>query len=143
MFCEMCGKNVPKTQKIRIEGSVLQLCDSCSRFGKPVDPVKKPATPVIIETRRPERPSTGYIPRQRKVQRPRGNDLEELFVVPEYASIIREARSKLEWTQEDLASKLLEKKNVLSKIERGELQPDMKLAKRIEKLLDVKILEKE
>ena len=62
-------------------------------------------------------------------------------MVPEYAQIVREARERLSWTQEDLASKLLEKKNVLSKVERGELQPDIKLARKLEKLLDIRLLE--
>ena len=140
MFCEMCGKNVPKTQKVRVEGTVLLVCDSCAHFGVPVDPPKKQVQTVVIES--PPKSSTHFIPKQ-KVNHPKKkqSDSEDIFVVPEYAQIVREARERLSWTQEDLASKLLEKKNVLSKIERGDLQPDIKLARKLEKLLDIKLLE--
>ena len=141
MYCEMCGKNVPKTQKVIVEGTVLMLCDSCAKFGKPVEQPKKEVKPVVIE--RPQnRPFTAYVPKPQKPRVNRNTDQEDLFIAPEYAQIIREAREKLSWTQEDLAAKLLEKKNVLAKVERGELQPDMKLARKIEKLLDIKIIEK-
>ncbi|MGC8515013.1 MAG: multiprotein bridging factor aMBF1 [Thermoplasmata archaeon] len=141
MYCEMCGKNVPKTQRVLVEGTVLMLCDSCAKFGKILDPPKTEVRPVIIE--RPQsRPVTAYVPRQKKPPVRKSADQEDLFIAPEYAQIIREAREKLAWTQEDLAAKLLEKKNVLAKVERGELQPDMKLARKIEKLLDIKIIEK-
>jgi len=137
----MCGKNVLKTQKVLVEGTVLMLCDSCAKFGKILDPPKNEVKPVIIE--RPQvRPVTAYLPKQKKQPVRKATDQDELFIAPEYAQIIREAREKLAWTQEDLAAKLLEKKNVLAKVERGELQPDMKLARKIEKLLDIKIIEK-
>lgn len=140
MFCEMCGKNVSKTQKVRIEGTVLLVCDSCAHFGVPVDPPKKQVQAVVIESS--SKSQTHFIPKQ-KTSRPKRKpaESEDIFVVPEYAQIVREARERLSWTQEDLASKLLEKKNVLSKVERGELQPDIKLARKLEKLLDIRLLE--
>jgi putative transcription factor len=141
MYCEMCGKNVPKTQKVLVEGTVLLLCDSCAKFGKILDPPKSEAKPVIIE--RPQsRAVISYVPKQKRQPVKKATDQDDLFIAPEYAQIIREAREKLAWTQEDLAAKLLEKRNVLAKVERGELQPDMKLARKIERLLDIKIIEK-
>lgn len=141
MYCEMCGKNVPKTQRVRVEDTILMLCDSCARFGKPLDPEKKEVRQVVIEKPSARTVST-YVPKPMKPRVQKKTDQEDLFIAPEYAQIIREAREKLSWTQEDLASKMLEKKNVLAKVERGELQPDMKLARKIEKLLDIKIIEK-
>ncbi|EQD75169.1 transcription factor, partial [mine drainage metagenome] len=115
--------------------------DSCARFGKPLDPVKKEVRQVVIE-KPAVRPVATYVPKVKKPKVQKRSDQEDLFVAPEYAQIIREARERLSWTQEDLAAKMLEKKNVLAKVERGELQPDMKLARKIEKLLDIKIVEK-
>ena len=122
MYCEMCGKNVPKTQKVLVEGTVLMLCDSCARFGKILDPPKKEVNPVIIE--RPQsRPVSAYIPRQKKPPVRKSTDQEALFIAPEYAQIIREAREKLEWTQEDLAAKLLEKRTCWPRWKGGNCSP--------------------
>ena len=38
--CEMCGKKTAKTTKIRVDGAILNVCDDCARFGKPVDAVR-------------------------------------------------------------------------------------------------------
>lgn len=147
MYCEMCGNNVPKTQKIRIDSAILMLCDKCAKFGTPVDPPKKIQQTVVIESPSPRTPtrSPSMRPPPRPIRKPKRKaqvDPEDLYVVPEYPQIINQARSRLSWTQEDLANKLLEKKNVLAKIERGELTPDLKLARKIEKILDIKLLEK-
>ena len=143
MFCEMCGNEVPRTQKVRVDSAVLMLCDRCAKFGTPVDPPKKAIQSVVKE--KPEKHVQRPIKKKKtkkKVHRPDQVNAEDLFVIPEYAQIINQARSRLSWTQEDLANKLLEKKNVLAKIERGELTPDLRLARKIEKILDIKLLEK-
>ena len=49
----------------------------------------------------------------------------------------------LAMTQDDLAKKIFERKNVLSNIERGELMPNISTAKKLEKILDVKLIERE
>lgn len=143
----MCGNNVPKTQKVRIDSAILQLCDRCAKFGTPVDPPKKAPQPVVVEHTTPHISRTpGMRPPPRpvkKVHRNRQVDSDDLYVVPEYPELINQARSRLSWTQEDLANKLLEKKNVLAKIERGDLTPSLKLARKIEKILDIKLLEKD
>ena len=68
-------------------------------------------------------------------------DIENLYVVEEFPRLIKEAREKMSWTQEDLAKKLMERKNVLSNIERGALVPDIKFAKKLERVLGIKLLE--
>ena len=45
-------------------------------------------------------------------------------------------------SQDDLAKKIFERKNVLSNIERGELLPDISTARKLEKVLNIKLLEK-
>ncbi len=34
MICEMCGKNAPFLKKAIVEGSYLQVCKECIRFGE-------------------------------------------------------------------------------------------------------------
>ena len=147
MDCEMCGKKVPHLEKVRIEGAVLSVCDACARMGTPaesirtrfstpsahtnLEPIKIPQKRIVVP---PSRPSSR--------KRPRDN-IESLDVVPEYAELIRNARAKLSLTQDELAAKLLEKKNVISSIERGDLLPEIKTARKLERLLNIKLLESE
>jgi len=149
MECEMCGKKTTKTTKIRVDGAILNVCDDCARFGKPVDAVRSynsiptnhdtTVQPVTMpEKARPFSPPLRAKPVYRKPK----EDLESIDIDPDYAIIIKEAREKLSWTQEELAKKLQERKNVLSSIERGELMPDIRIARKMEKLLDVKLVQK-
>ena len=147
--CEMCGKKTAKTTKIRVDRAILNVCDDCARFGKPVDAVRsfnslptehseKPK-PVTM----PEKPRAYSPPlRSKPVYRKPKEDLESIDIDPDYAIIIKEAREKLSWTQEELAKKLQERKNVVSSIERGELMPDIRIARKMEKLLEVKLIQK-
>lgn len=147
MDCEMCGKKVPHLEKVRIEGAVLNVCDSCAKLGTPaesirtrfsttsahsnIEPIKMPQKRIVVP---PSRPFS---------KRKRRDDIEKLDVVPEYAELIKSARSKLSMTQDELAAKLLEKKNVISSIERGDLLPEIKTARKLERLLNIKLLESE
>ncbi|MEM0155065.1 MAG: multiprotein bridging factor aMBF1 [Thermoplasmataceae archaeon] len=145
--CEMCGKKVQKTTKIRVDGAILNVCDACAKFGRPVENMRSysPAQRVTSASTvmMPEKPK--YTPppvRSKQVYRKPRDDIENLDIDPDYAIIIREAREKLSWTQEELARKIQERKNVLSSIERGELMPDVRVARKLEKLLEVKIIQK-
>lgn len=151
MECEMCGRKTTKLNKVRVDHAILNVCDVCAKFGTPVNPNqgydkvrfnKQDDITVTIPEKKPT-----YVPQARKPQRkapPRKRtSIEDLDIVPEYAEIIKEARAKLSWTQDDLAKKILERKNVLSNIERGELLPDIKTARKLEKALGVKLIESE
>jgi len=66
---------------------------------------------------------------------------ERFEVVPDYAQRVREARERLGWTQRMLAQKAKVSENVIRRIETGSLTPSIDLAKRLEKILGVKLLE--
>jgi len=36
MQCEMCGSNTDSSTKVKIEGAVLKVCDSCKDLGKEI-----------------------------------------------------------------------------------------------------------
>ena len=72
----------------------------------------------------------------------RKENIEELDVVEDYANLIKNKREEMQMTQDDLAKKIFERKNVLSNIERGELLPDISTARKLEKVLNIKLLEK-
>ncbi len=151
MNCEMCGSETDKLIKIKVDGAILNVCSQCAKFGTPVEEKKFNKISENITIKFPEKkinvvtykkPFKKVIPKKVKNNNRNNNDIENLEVVEDYAAIIRNKREQLSLTQEDLAKKIFQRKNVLSNIERGELMPDIETAKKLEKALNVKLLEK-
>ncbi|MEN4017913.1 MAG: multiprotein bridging factor aMBF1 [Methanobacterium sp.] len=125
MRCEICGKKIiGKPTKTKIESSIMVTCNECAKFGKiqrePPKPVKHRP---IKSARRFREPS------------------EE--VVEDYNKIIRAARERNNWSREELAEKLYEKASVVNRIESGKMIPDIKLARKLERTLNIKLIEKQ
>ncbi len=127
MNCEICGREVPKERvQVRIEGTLMKTCGNCARLGERV--FSRPKTPAPVQQRHVARAPS---PRASKV----------LDVVDDYARIVRQNREKLGLTQEQLGGKINEKGSVISRIESGHMEPDLKMAKKLERFLSVKLLE--
>jgi len=128
--CEICGAEISgASQRIVIDGSALDVCKSCARFGKPDDkwsPVSRKIVPV-------ERAFTARRPKPRD----QFKDLVEL--VPDYGRMIREARESLGLTPEALGAKIKEKATLLKKIEREEISPEDEVRKKLERELNIKL----
>ena len=130
MRCEICGKKlVEEPLKIKLDGSIMITCKECSKFGKIQREPPKPKKPGVSR-------SKGTTSR---VQRPR-EPAEE--VVENVKDIVREAREKKRWSREELGVKIYEKASVITRIESGKMIPDLKLARKIEKLMNVVLVEK-
>ena len=138
MLCEMCGKQVTFCKKVTIEGVLLDVCAECAKFGNEAKkaPVKEETAPRPVITQRLEE-------RERR-GKPRDvlETMEREDLVEDYASRIRNARSKTGMTQKDLAMKINEKLTVLNKVEAGDLHPDEKLISKLEKELGITLKEK-
>ncbi|WP_297215624.1 multiprotein bridging factor aMBF1 [Thermoplasma sp.] len=140
MECEMCGKKVSKTTKIIIDGAVLNVCDDCAKFGTPViehnkfKPVEQP-----IKVQLPDKPQPKVVAAKKPARRVNEEDLD---IVEDYAELVKNARERLAMSQADLAAKIFERKNVIASIERGELMPDLKIARKLEKILGITLVEK-
>ncbi len=141
-YCELCGREIPDERMCRtvmVEGVVMTVCPQCyNRLMK-----KGAATPPPRTTRPPIRtwgpkPRTSR-PKPRSI--PRRILEEEYEVVEDYAERIRRARQRLGWTQKVLAQKVREKENVIKRIEAGRLKPSIELARRLEKVLGITLLE--
>lgn len=129
MQCEICGAEIKgKPLYIRIEGSELNACSNCSRFGTPVE--RRAAATASTRAAKPLA-KTG---KQRDVF-----DQMVDVIVPNYGEIIRKEREKRGWTQEELAKRILEKANVIKKIERQELMLEEEVRKKLEKVLEIKL----
>ncbi len=66
---------------------------------------------------------------------------EELEVVPDFAERIHLARESRGWTQQFLAYKLNERESFVKNLESGRMTPPIELAKKLETLLKVRLLE--
>jgi putative transcription factor len=133
----MCGQDVPKLRKITVEGSVLSVCQNCMKFGSGSESSKGGEGVAVPDTiterleRREKRLKT------RDVYEQAG---EELAL--DYPERIRRARAQIGLSQEDLAKKINEKKSVVAKLEHGDMVPDEKLVKKLERTLDISLKEK-
>jgi putative transcription factor len=133
MQCEMCGTVVDSGMfKTKIEGSVINVCGKCSRYGTVVAQVK--AAPIVSrETKnRNEKKAAAIVEKEEEIV---------LVIVADYAAKIRAGREKLGLKQEDLAKKLSEHDSLLKKIENGTMEPSLKLAEKLEKFFNIKLIE--
>ena len=135
MECEICGKPVPENNPIRakIEGSVMVVCKECSKLGKIQ---KAPPKPKF----RQQPKSKGSQNKRNRNYSRRDEPSEEL--VENFDMEIRKARESKNWSREDLGKKINERVSVITRIETGKMTPDIKLTKKLEKALNIKLLEK-
>ena len=128
--CEICGAEISgASQRIVIDGTTLDVCKSCARFGKPEDkwsPVPKKMVPVAraFTVKRPQ---------------PRDHFKDLVELVPDFGRKIREAREGLGLSPEELGGRIKEKATLLKKIEREEISPEDEIRKKLEKELKIKL----
>ncbi len=127
MNCDMCGKdsNLFKTD---IEGTIMNVCKECSKFGKVISVIRH----QVKETKK-------KIKKQAEVEPPKEEFI--LTIVPSYGDIIKKKREQLGIKQEDFAKKISEKASLLHKIETNHFEPSISLTRKIEKFLNVKLIE--
>ncbi len=141
MLCEMCGRNVVQTSRARVEGTVLNVCPDCAKFGELLDPPPvtassrgdSPSRPTFVRATRPG--GTG----RRLEERDLYTDIGELELAPDWFKRIRVAREAKAWTPEEFGKKLNEKKSVVLKIEAGGFHPPDALVRKIEQLLKIRL----
>ncbi len=135
MECEICGKPVPENNpiKAKIEGSVMVVCKECSKLGKIQ---KTPPKPKYVKQNNNKKSNA---PRKRHYSR---NDEPTDELIEDFDLKIRKARESKDWSREDLGKKINERVSVITRIETGKMTPDTKLTKKLEKALNIKLLEK-
>ena len=135
MECEICGKPVPEHNPIRakIEGSVMVVCKECSKLGKIQ---KTPPKPKYLKQDKSKRPKNTP---NRNYSR---NDEPSEELIEDFEFEVRKARESKNWSREDLGKKINERVSVITRIETGKMTPDVKLTKKLEKALNIKLLEK-
>lgn len=124
----MCGKPAEDLARTLIEGVELEVCRDCSKFGK-----------VIANVRRPSAKEQGkqWIKKQALQQKEEKIEL----IVEDYAELVKKKRESMGLSQKDFAVKINEKESLIHKIETGAFEPPIALAKKLEKILHVKLIE--
>jgi putative transcription factor len=111
---------------VLIDGTVFNVCNACSRRGKPYVPSAASKSKMI------NKPSPKKVGSRIKMT-------DDTILSPEFAKLIREARMKKGLTHEQLGIQMNEKATLLKKYETGSLKPDEILAKKLERFLGIKL----
>ena len=124
--CDLCGKTTESLAKTIIEGVQLDVCGDCAKFGKVIAAVKRPSA---------KEQHKQYI----KQHQAKEETIE--LLVENYAEIIKKKREEIGLTQKEFANRINEKESTVHKIETGSFEPQLGLAKKLEKFLGVKLIE--
>lgn len=125
--CDLCGKVEERLARAIIEGVELEVCQNCARFGKVVAQVKRPSA---------KEQHKHYIQRQKEQKE------EKIEILIEnYPETIKKRRESMGLTQKDFANRISEKESTIHKIETGNFEPSLALAKKLEKILGVRLIE--
>ena len=98
----------------------------CTKFGK-----------VIVQ---PKRYSAKEQVSHMKRQFEKKEEKMELLV-EDYSGIIKRKRESMGLSQKDFANRISEKESTIHKIETGSFEPNMDLARKLEKALGIKLVE--
>ncbi|MDR0913260.1 MAG: multiprotein bridging factor aMBF1 [Methanobrevibacter sp.] len=135
MRCEICGETINgEPLRTKIDGSVMVVCEKCSKFGK----IQKapPVPKTFAKNGQKDKNQNQYKPRPMYSIDEPTDDLVE-----DFNTLVREKREKMGLSREQLGAKINEKASVVSRIESGKMTPDTKLAQKLEKTLKIKLLE--
>ena len=124
MMCDLCGKTIERVWKTLIEGVSMDVCESCTHYGRML-----------------KQPSPAHIPQHVPPSRVTERSEQEEMLIPEYGVIIKRARESRKLNQEDFAKLINEKLSVIQKVERGEFEPPLHVARKWEKTLGIKLVE--
>ena len=132
MLCEMCGAESAGLEPRKISGSVLRVCTSCAGMGKQT-------------TYRESVGHRAFVAQtlEKREQKTRYKDIssDEKVLISDYGSVVRKAREKKSLDHASLASKISEKKSIITSVESGNMKPNEKLIKKLENFLNIKLLE--
>ncbi|MBR9683466.1 TIGR00270 family protein [Candidatus Woesearchaeota archaeon] len=122
--CDLCGRELEKLLRAEIEGTELAVCGECGKHGTILGKVKKKVSIVV--------------PKKKTIIR---EEIEERVVV-DFSDMIRRVREKKGWNQEEFAKFLNEKWSVVQKWESNSLTPELNVARRLERVLRVDLVER-
>lgn len=122
--CELCGK-VDNLYLVNIESSKMNVCSGCKSYGEVI------LKPIEVKTKSFSKSKT------QKNTEPEKIELVKLNA----GNIIKNAREKMGLNQEDFAKKINEKNSLIHNLESDRIKPNLQLAKKIERFLNIKLID--
>ncbi len=120
--CTLCGKNVDALNRVELEGTIVEVCDSCVKFGRAVETkLYKPMTKKLQLTKLAE------------------NNTE---LAVDYGTRVKKAREARTLTRAEFAQAINERESVIKRVEGQTMAPDDMLARKIERFLEIRLKEK-
>ncbi len=133
--CPICGGIIwGKGRRVLIEGGKITVCLNCAQHGE-----KLPTASTHISSKKPQTSGKTKHYRRKVYEKDVTDDIE---IVQDFAKKIRNARTSRGFNQDQFAQKLNEKPSLLRRIETGRAKPTIKLAKKIEEVYKIKLLQK-
>ncbi|MGC8568046.1 MAG: helix-turn-helix domain-containing protein [Candidatus Micrarchaeia archaeon] len=119
--CEICGRKTNTIYIVNIDGAEFRVCKECARGRKIIKKVE-------------QKPQLAVVGHKSKYNEP------EYSIIEGYGRVIREARERMQLPIKTLAEMLNEKESFLLRVEEEKTEPSEALAKKLEKLLNIKLL---
>ena len=129
MQCELCGREC-HCHPATIDNVRMMLCPDClKQHGKSVkgSTISSQVTPLLS-----------------RIKKPKTKDVYEGMnkeLVSGWNNIIKNARQKKNLSREELGFRIGERTVTIAKIENGDLRPSDKVVEKLEKELDIKLIE--
>ncbi|MCK5559857.1 MAG: TIGR00270 family protein, partial [Thermoplasmata archaeon] len=130
---------------------------TCAKFGTAAAPEPAPVSGGGSSSSPESKASYGYAPSPRSKEeiilsrlehRARRMTTKDVYeqggekeLVVDFHKRIQQARNSLGWSQEELGQKINERKSVISKLESCSMKPDDKVVRKLEKALNIKLME--
>jgi len=131
--CEMCGTECPTCRPALIDGVKMMVCPACMKHGTPL--VQQRSSPM--QKKKPfSGPSKPYTSPKRDVFKKMEKEL-----VSDWSERIKSAREKKQLTREQLGFRIGERTVTIAKIENEDLRPSDKIIQKIEKELEITLME--
>jgi putative transcription factor len=126
MQCDLCGAEEKNLFNAIVEGTELNVCRNCARYGK------------IVEKKVVSAEQTNNI-RQIRPKEPEKQTID--VIVPDFAEKIKKKREQLGIKQKDFAKKLSLKESLVHNLETGSFEPSIDIARKIERFLKINLVE--
>ena len=118
--CEICGKNDASSIAL-IEGAQMAVCSTCSKFGK-----------ILRSTTLDNHKNAPSASTEEEVEE----------IIENYGKLIRQKRESLKLPVGVIAERIQERESYLEKIELEHLLPSLNVARKLEKELGMKLVQK-
>jgi len=128
--CDICGKETELYHAL-IEGTEMNVCIECGKFGK-----------IIKKAREYKEKPKKIIKDFSELHQNPDKEIVQV-IVKDYAQRIKNKREQFGLKQEDFAKKISEKESLIHHIESGTFEPNINLARKMEKFLKIKLVEEE